>query len=68
MLAGISVDYYLRLEQGRDQHPSSQVLDRLARTLRLDIKTTEDLYRLAGLRAAHSLDLLQRRRLTVWIN
>jgi hypothetical protein len=29
MLAGISVDYYLRLEQGRDEHPSSQVLDAL---------------------------------------
>jgi transcriptional regulator with XRE-family HTH domain len=35
MLAGISVDYYLRLEQGRDQHPSPQVLDALARALRL---------------------------------
>jgi transcriptional regulator with XRE-family HTH domain len=30
MLAGISPDYYLRLEQGRDQHPSDQVLDALA--------------------------------------
>ena len=27
MLAGISSDYYLRLEQGRDNHPSTQVLD-----------------------------------------
>ena len=54
MLAGISVDYYLRLEQGRDQHPSLQVLDALARALRLDIKATEHLHRLAGLRAAHS--------------
>jgi transcriptional regulator with XRE-family HTH domain len=54
MLAGISVDYYLRLEQGRDQHPSSQVLDALARALRLDIKATEHLHRLAGLQAAHS--------------
>ena len=34
-LAGISVDYYTRLEQGR-QHPSAQVLDALARALRLD--------------------------------
>ena len=33
MLAGISADYYLRLEQGRDKHPSSQVLDALARAL-----------------------------------
>lgn len=54
MLAGISVDYYLRLEQGRDQHPSAQVLDALARALRLDLKATEHLHRLAGLQAAHS--------------
>jgi transcriptional regulator with XRE-family HTH domain len=54
MLAGISVDYYLRLEQGRDQHPSLQVLDALARALRLDIKATEHLHRLAGLRPAHN--------------
>jgi transcriptional regulator with XRE-family HTH domain len=31
MLAGISSDYYLRLEQGRDHHPSLQVIDALAR-------------------------------------
>ena len=36
MLAGISSDYYLRLEQGRDRHPSAQVLDALATALRLD--------------------------------
>ncbi|WP_433891485.1 helix-turn-helix domain-containing protein [Streptomyces sp. CA-111067] len=36
LLAGISVEYYLRLEQGRDQHPSDQVLDGLGRALRLD--------------------------------
>ena len=49
MLAGISADHYLRLEQGRDKHPSSQVLDALARALQLDIKATEYLHRLAGL-------------------
>ena len=54
MLAGISVDYYLRLEQGRDERPSLQVLDALARALRLDVKAAEHLHRLAGLRAAHS--------------
>jgi transcriptional regulator with XRE-family HTH domain len=53
MLAGISVDYYLRLEQGRDKHPSAQVLDAIARALRLDVKATEHLHRLAGLRAGH---------------
>ena len=36
MLAGISADYYLRLEQGRDRNPSAQVLESLARVLRLD--------------------------------
>jgi transcriptional regulator with XRE-family HTH domain len=35
MLAGISSDYYLRLEQGRDRNPSIQVLEALARVLRL---------------------------------
>jgi transcriptional regulator with XRE-family HTH domain len=36
MLAGISPDYYLRLERGRDRHPSAQVLTALARVLQLD--------------------------------
>ncbi|QKG19993.1 helix-turn-helix domain-containing protein [Actinomadura verrucosospora] len=35
-LAGISVEYYQRLEQGRAGHPSSKVLDALAGALRLD--------------------------------
>jgi transcriptional regulator with XRE-family HTH domain len=34
-LAGISVDYLVRLEQGRDRHPSPQVLGALADALRL---------------------------------
>ncbi|ETK37802.1 helix-turn-helix domain-containing protein [Microbispora sp. ATCC PTA-5024] len=36
MLAGISADYYLRLERGRDKNPSPQVLESLARVLHLD--------------------------------
>ncbi len=36
LLAGISADYYLRLERGRDKNPSPQVLISLARVLRLD--------------------------------
>lgn len=36
MLAGISADYYLRLERGRDRNPSTQVLESIARVLRLD--------------------------------
>lgn len=47
-LAGISVDYYLRLEQGRDRHPSTQVLDALARVLRLDPTATAHLHSLAA--------------------
>ena len=40
MLAGISSDYYLRLEQGREHHPSAQVIDALARALQLDEHAT----------------------------
>ena len=36
MLSGISADYYLRLEQGRDRNPSMQVLESVARVLQLD--------------------------------
>lgn len=35
-LAGVSTDYYTRLEQGRNIHPSRAVLDSVARALRLD--------------------------------
>src|SRR4051794_6133591 len=47
ILAGISTDYYLRLEQGRDTRPSDQVLDALARALRLDAVATDYLRGLA---------------------
>ncbi|MGW3360717.1 helix-turn-helix domain-containing protein [Streptomyces bungoensis] len=40
MLSGISADYYLRLEQGRDRNPSAQVLRAIARVLRLDADAT----------------------------
>ncbi|WP_242887047.1 helix-turn-helix transcriptional regulator [Actinomadura litoris] len=46
-LAGVSTDYYVRLEQGRERHPSVQVVDALARTLRLDADETAHLHRLA---------------------
>ena len=36
LLAGISADYYLRLERGRDANPSPQVLTAIARVLQLD--------------------------------
>ncbi|WP_433721753.1 helix-turn-helix domain-containing protein [Actinoplanes sp. CA-051413] len=46
-LAGVSTHYLMRLEQGRDRHPSPQVLDALARALRLDADTTAHLHALA---------------------
>ena len=48
MLAGISAEYYLRLEVGRDKNPSPQVVEALARALRLDIKATRYLHQLAN--------------------
>ncbi|GAA3133640.1 helix-turn-helix transcriptional regulator [Streptomyces rameus] len=53
-LAGISADYYLRLEQGRDRNPSPQVLQALARVLRLDATATEHLLSLTTARPAAS--------------
>jgi transcriptional regulator with XRE-family HTH domain len=47
-LAGISAEYYLRLEQGRDTNPSAQILDALARALQLDVKATAYLHQLAS--------------------
>src|SRR5215469_16517205 len=46
-LAGISSAYYLRLEQGRDQHPSPQVIAAIARALQLDEAATAYLHVLA---------------------
>jgi transcriptional regulator with XRE-family HTH domain len=50
MLAGISAEYYLRLEVGRDNNPSAQVVDALAHALRLDGAATDYIHRLAGAR------------------
>lgn len=49
LLAGVSVDYYVRLEQGRERNPSPQVLNTLASALRLDDDARSHLFRLAGL-------------------
>lgn len=49
VLAGISVDYLARLEQGRGGHPSRQIVDALSRGLRLDGDDYEHLLRLAEL-------------------
>ena len=51
-LAGISADYYLRLEQGRDRNPSPQVLEALARVLGLDAAATAYLLSLSAARPA----------------
>ncbi len=51
-LAGISADYYLRLEQGRDRNPSPQVLEALARVFGLDAAATQYLLNLSAARPA----------------
>lgn len=48
-LAGISQEYYLRLEQGRDRRPSHQVLTSIGRALLLDPVAVEHMHRLARL-------------------
>ena len=47
-LTGMSVDYYVRLEQARSTQPSPQMLRALARALRLTDDERDHLYRLAG--------------------
>ncbi|WP_433082505.1 helix-turn-helix transcriptional regulator [Dactylosporangium sp. CA-052675] len=48
MLAGMSVDYVVRLEQGRSSQPSTQLLAALARALRLSDDERTHLFHLAG--------------------
>lgn len=47
-LAQVSVDYYVRLEQGRERRPSQQVVDALARALLLDDDGRAHLQRLSA--------------------
>lgn len=47
-LAGVSTDYYTRLEQGRERHPSRQILEAVGRALRLDGDAMAHLHRVAG--------------------
>ncbi|MFI0410323.1 helix-turn-helix transcriptional regulator [Actinomadura sp. 3N508] len=47
-LAGMSADYYMRLEQARSPQPSTQMLGALARALRLSEDERDHLYVLAG--------------------
>ncbi|MBP2050307.1 transcriptional regulator with XRE-family HTH domain [Streptomyces griseochromogenes] len=53
VLAGVNADYYTRLEQGRERHPSAQVLDALGRALRLDPDAYAHLHHLAGTAPGH---------------
>ncbi len=46
-LAGVSTDYYVRLEQGRERTPSAQVVDALGRALQLDDEALAHLHSLA---------------------
>ncbi|WP_433178211.1 helix-turn-helix transcriptional regulator [Actinoallomurus sp. CA-150999] len=48
MLAGMSVDYVVRLEQGRSSQPSTQLLGALARALRLSDDERDHLFHMAG--------------------
>jgi transcriptional regulator with XRE-family HTH domain len=48
MLAGMSVDYVVRLEQGRSSQPSTQLLGALARALRLSDDERDHLFHLSG--------------------
>jgi transcriptional regulator with XRE-family HTH domain len=59
-LAGISVDYLTRLEQGRATSPSVQVVEALARALRVSDNERDLLFRLAG-HAPPGLDVVSSR-------
>jgi transcriptional regulator with XRE-family HTH domain len=48
LLAGVSADYYQRMEQGREVRPSDQVLDALARALKFSAEETRHLHLLAA--------------------
>ncbi|BCY09750.1 helix-turn-helix transcriptional regulator [Actinoplanes sp. L3-i22] len=47
-LAGMSIDYYIRLEQGRGPNPSRQILAALTRALLLNRDERDYLFRVAG--------------------
>lgn len=56
VLAGVSADYYTRLEQGRERNPSAQVIDAIGRALQFTTDARDHLYRLAGLNPSLSPD------------
>ncbi|WP_370947033.1 helix-turn-helix domain-containing protein [Amycolatopsis sp. cg5] len=64
LLAGVSTDYYVRLEQGREKNPSAQVVDALARALRLDDDAITYLHDLAHPSAPRRKRTEQRERVS----
>jgi transcriptional regulator with XRE-family HTH domain len=52
LLAGVSTDYYQRMEQGRDVRPSGQVLDAIARALQFTPEESRHLHNLAAAASA----------------
>ena len=56
VLAGVSADYYARLEQGRERNPSGQVVAAIGHALGLDADARGHLFRLAGLSPGMALD------------
>ncbi|MEU4932961.1 helix-turn-helix transcriptional regulator [Streptomyces yokosukanensis] len=56
VLAGVSADYYARLEQGRERSPSGQVVSAIGRALRPDADARGHLFRLAGVSPGMALD------------
>ncbi|WP_306371068.1 helix-turn-helix domain-containing protein [Nocardiopsis sp. CC223A] len=67
ILAGVSTDYYMRLEQGRERHPSPQVLDALARALLLDGEAADHLHRLALAGARRGRDARRPERVSPYL-
>jgi transcriptional regulator with XRE-family HTH domain len=55
-LAGVSIDYYIRLERGKETRPSPGVVDSLARALRLDDDEHHHLRELAARAANYAPD------------
>ncbi|HEY3712050.1 MAG TPA: helix-turn-helix transcriptional regulator [Amycolatopsis sp.] len=64
LLAGVSTDYYVRLEQGRERNPSTQVVDALAQALQLDEDAVAHLHKLARPAPARRRRAPQRERVS----
>lgn len=60
LLAGVSHDYYTRLEQGRERGPSAQVLEAIAAALCLTDDARAHLFTLAGATSARSVAIVDR--------